>query len=108
MTMTNDTTLKTSKDVVRIYVTGDWDGLPDLRDAFAAHPEVGLVGGSSQVSEAVPTLPGGHLQVVLHAPPASTLPVNELAAIREHTRAPVILLASNRSEERRVGKECRS
>ena len=24
MTMTNDTAVKTSKDVVRIYVTGDW------------------------------------------------------------------------------------
>src|ERR1043166_1693772 len=99
MTMTNDTTLKTSKDVVRIYVTGDCDGLPDLRDAFAAHPEVELVGLSSQVSEAAPTLTGGHLQVVLHASRASTLPVNELAAIREHTRAPVILLASNGSPE---------
>jgi pilus assembly protein CpaE len=99
MTMTNDTALKTSKDVVRIYVTGDCDGLPDLRDAFAAHPEVELVGWSSQVAEAAPTLTGGHLQVVLHATRAATLPVNEMAAIREHTRAPVILLASNGSPE---------
>src|SRR5919199_6137884 len=99
MTMTNDTTVKTSKDVVRIYVTGDCDGLPDLRDAFAAHPEVELVGWSAQVAEAAPTLTGGHLQVVLHASRAATLPVNELAAIREHTRAPVILLASNGSPE---------
>src|SRR5262249_44248100 len=97
MTMTNDTAVKTSKDVVRIYVTGDCDGLPDLRDSFAAHPEVELVGWSAQVAEAAPTLTGGHLQVVLHASRAATLPVNELAAIREHTRAPVILLASNGS-----------
>jgi len=100
--MTNATTengLKTSKELVRIYVTGDCDGLPDMRDAFAAHPEVELVGWSAQVAEAAPTLTGGHLGVVLHATRAATLPVNELAAIREHTRAPVILLASNGSPE---------
>src|SRR5205807_1616751 len=63
------------------------------------HPEVELVGSAAQVSEAAPTLTGGHLQVVLHATRAATLPVNELAAIREHTRAPVVLLASNGSPE---------
>ena len=46
-----------------------------------------------------PALTGGHLQVVLHATRASSLPVNELAAIREYTRAPVILLASERLAE---------
>ena len=29
-----------SRSPHRIYVTGDCDGLPDLRDALAAHPEV--------------------------------------------------------------------
>src|ERR1044072_416967 len=51
-----------SKSPNRIYVTGDCDGLPDLR-----------------------------------APRAASLRVNERAAIREHTRAPLILLASNGS-----------
>jgi hypothetical protein len=82
-----------SRSPHRIYVTGDCDGLPDLRDALAAHPEVELVGSAAQVTEAAPTLTGGHLQVVLHATRAATLPVNELAAIREYTRAPLILLA---------------
>src|SRR6187401_1872565 len=86
-----------TKSPNRIYVTGDCDGLPDLRDALAAHPEVELIGSAAQVAEAAPTLTGGHLQVVLHATRSSTLPVNELAAIREHTRAPLILLASNGS-----------
>src|SRR5580765_5530953 len=81
----------------RIYITGDCDGLPDLREALGAHPEVELVGSANQVMEAAPTLTGGHLNVVLHATRAATLPVNELAAIREHTRAPLILLASNGS-----------
>jgi pilus assembly protein CpaE len=87
----------TRRDHARVFVTGDCDGLPDLRDALANHPEVELVGSASQVSEAAPTLTGGHLQVVLHATRSSTLPVNEVAALREHTRAPIVLLASNGS-----------
>jgi pilus assembly protein CpaE len=87
----------TRRDQARVFVTGDCDGLPDLRDALANHPEVELVGSASQVSEAAPTLTGGHLQVVLHATRSSTLPVNEVAALREHTRAPIVLLASNGS-----------
>ena len=86
-----------TKSPNRIYVTGDCDGLPDLREALGAHPEVELVGSATQVAEAAATLTGGHLNVVLHATRASSLPVNELAAIREHTRAPLILLASNGS-----------
>src|SRR6187551_2633214 len=86
-----------SKSPNRIYVTGDCDGLPDLRDALAAHPEVELVGSATTVAEAAATLTGGHLNVVLHATRAGSLPVNEIAAIREHTRAPIVLLASNGS-----------
>jgi pilus assembly protein CpaE len=87
----------TTRERARVYVTGECDGLPDLREALAAHPEVELVGAAGQVAEAAPTLTGGHLQVVLHATRSATLPVNEIAAIREHTRAPLILLASNGS-----------
>ena len=98
MTMTNDTAVKTSKDIVRIYVTGDCDGLPDLRDAFAAHPEVELVGWSAQVAEAAPTLTGGHLQVVLHASRAATLPVNELAAFPYEHASHVQVQAKDEAE----------
>src|SRR3954451_18156932 len=86
-----------TKSPNRIYVTGDCDGLPDLREALGAHPEVERVGSATQVTEAAATLTGGPLNVALHATRAATLPVNELAAIREHTRAPLILLASNGS-----------
>ena len=87
----------TTRERARIFLTGDCDGLPDLRDALAAHPEVDLIGSAAQVAEAASTLTGGHLQVVLHATRSTTLPVNEIAAIREHTRAPLVLLASNGS-----------
>jgi pilus assembly protein CpaE len=86
-----------SRERARIYVTGDCDGLPDLRESLSNHPEVELVGSAPQVAEAAPALTGGHLQVVLHATRSSALPVNEIAALREHTRAPIVLLASNGS-----------
>jgi pilus assembly protein CpaE len=87
----------TSRDSVRAFVTGACDGLPDLREALGKHPEVDLVGWSDNVLEGASTLTGGHLQVVLHATRSATLPANDVAAIREYTRCPVILLASGGS-----------
>ena len=37
-----------TRERARIFVTGDCDGLPDLRDALANHPEVELVGSSER------------------------------------------------------------
>src|ERR687891_517168 len=91
--MSVDATVGT-REQVRIFVTGSCDGLDQLRDALERHGEVELVGASSTVMESAPTLTGGHLQVVLHGTRSSTLPVDEIASIREHTRAPIILLAS--------------
>src|ERR687892_276780 len=91
--MSVDTTVGT-REQVRIFVTGSCDGLDQLRDALERHGEVELVGASSTVMESAPTLTGGHLQVVLHGTRSSTLPADEIASIREHTRAPIILLAS--------------
>jgi pilus assembly protein CpaE len=87
----------TSYDSVRVFVTGACDGLPDLREALGKHPEIDLVGWSDNVLEGASTLTGGHLQVVLHATRSATLPANDVAAIREHSRAPIILLASGGS-----------
>jgi pilus assembly protein CpaE len=80
--------------MIRIYITGSCDGLDTLRHALAEHPELELVGWSDQVAEAAGALTGGHLQCVLHATRSSTLPEYELAAIREHTQAPVVILTS--------------
>src|SRR5919201_4269820 len=87
----------TTRDRVRVFVTGACDGLPDLREALGKHSEVDLVGWSDTVMEGASTLTGGHLQVVLHATRSATLPADEIAAIREHTRAPVIVLSSGGS-----------
>ena len=83
-----------TRERVRIYFTGSCDGLDTLRAGLGEHPELDVVGWSENVSEAAPVLTGGHLQVVLHATRASRLPELELAQIREHSQAPIIVLAS--------------
>ena len=83
-----------TREKVRVFVTGSCDGLAELREALGRHSEVEMVGWSEGVRESAATLTGGHLQVVLHGTRSSGLPDDELAAIREHTQAPIILLAS--------------
>ena len=84
-------------DSIRIYVTGSCDGLDGLREALASHPELDFVGWSDHVAEAAPALAGGHLQVVVHATRSASFPAGEVAAIREHTRSPIVILASGES-----------
>jgi pilus assembly protein CpaE len=79
---------------VRVYFTGTCEGLDKLREALSNHPELEVVGASEQVSQASSVLAGGHLGCVLHATNSPSLPAAELAAIREQTPAPVIVLAS--------------
>jgi len=86
-----------SKERVRIYVTGTCDGLDRLRDGLANHPELDFVGWSEHVAEATAALAGGHLQVIVHATREPELPVADLAAIREQTRSPIVMLASGES-----------
>ncbi len=82
-------------ETTRIFVTGTCDGLQPLLEALAENEELELLGSSEHIAAAAPVLAGGHLQVVLHATRSSVLPINELAAIRELTRAPVILICSS-------------
>ena len=84
---------------IRIYITGSCDGLDTLKAALADHPDIDLVGWSDQVGEAAPALTGGHLQCVLHATRASTLPSDEIAQMREHTQAPIVIVASGEAQE---------
>ncbi|HSL65134.1 MAG TPA: AAA family ATPase [Gaiellaceae bacterium] len=82
------------RDRVRVFVSGSCEGLDGLRAALEAHDEVELVGYAEQVRDGAGALAGGHLHVVVHGTRGESLPTNELAAIREYTRAPVILVAS--------------
>ena len=82
------------RPVIRIYMTGTCDGAETLCNALSSQSDVELVGASESIADAAGALAGGHLQVVLHATRASSLPADELASIREHTRAPIVLVAS--------------
>jgi pilus assembly protein CpaE len=88
-----------NKDTIRIYVTGSCEGLDRLREAFSAHPDLDFVGWSDHVSEAATALAGGHLQVVVHATRSTSFPAGEVAAIREHTRSPIVIIASGESSQ---------
>jgi pilus assembly protein CpaE len=83
-----------TRQKARIFVTGSCDGLDQLRGALERHGEIEFVGTSIGVAESAGVLTGGHLEVFLHGTRSSTLPADEIASIREHTRAPIILLAS--------------
>ena len=82
------------KQRLRIYVTGSCDGLGDVLQALEAHDELELVGSADGIQEAASALAGGHLDAILHATRGPMYPGEELAAVREYTRAPVIVLAS--------------
>jgi pilus assembly protein CpaE len=82
------------RDRVRVFITGACEGLPQLREALQHHREIDLVGYAEEVRDGAGALTGGHLGAVLHATRGGSLPGDELAAIREHTRAPILLLAS--------------
>jgi pilus assembly protein CpaE len=91
--MSSETPVAT-REKTRIFVSGSCDGLDQLRDALERHTELELVGTSVSVSDSAGVLTGGHLEVILHGTRSSTLPADEIALIREHTRTPIILLAS--------------
>jgi pilus assembly protein CpaE len=78
----------------RIYFTGDCEGLAELREALAAHSELDVIGWSEHVAQATGVLAGGHLDCILHGTRHETFPATEVAAIREQTRAPVVLVAA--------------
>src|SRR3954453_17261208 len=82
---------------VRLYATGSCEGFEKLRDSLASHPEIEMVGSSTDVAGGAAALAGGPLDAILHATRSTTFPAEELNAIREHTRAPVLLIASSGS-----------
>jgi pilus assembly protein CpaE len=85
------------REKTRVFITGSCEGLTELTDALGRHNEVELVGQSDHVRNGGGPLAGGHLQAVLHATRSSALPADEIAAIREYTQAPIVLLASGES-----------
>src|SRR5919202_5026805 len=79
---------------IRVFFTGNCEVFDALRDSLDQHPEIEVVGATEQVAQAVGALAGGHLDCVLHATGSAAFPATEVAAIREQTRAPRVLVAS--------------
>jgi pilus assembly protein CpaE len=79
---------------IRIYLLGSCDGFDSLREQLATHHELEFVGESDHVGQAASVLAGGHLGCILFATREATFPATEIAALREHTRAPLIMIAS--------------
>jgi pilus assembly protein CpaE len=79
---------------LRIYITGSSEGLAEIVDALRIHGGIELVGMTEDVPEAASALTGGHLDAVIHATRGAEFPRDAYSAIREYTRAPVILLCS--------------
>jgi pilus assembly protein CpaE len=79
---------------LRVYITGSCEGLAEIVDALQIHGGIEVVGITEDVPEAASALTGGHLDAVIHATRGSEFPKDAYAAIREYTRAPVILLCA--------------
>jgi pilus assembly protein CpaE len=79
---------------IRIYCTGDCDGFDALQHSLGELEEIDLVGASEHVANAASVLTGGHIDCVLHATSDGVFPAGEVAAIREQTRSPLLLVAS--------------
>ncbi|MHB8642637.1 MAG: AAA family ATPase [Gaiellaceae bacterium] len=79
---------------IRIYCTGECDGFTALRSSLEELADIAVVGQAEHVAVAASVLTGGHIDCVLHATNSGVFPSTEVAAIREQTRAPVILVAS--------------
>jgi pilus assembly protein CpaE len=87
-------TIDQTKPQTRLYFTGDCDGFVGLRGSLADHPELEVIGFSEHVAQATGVLAGGHLECILHGTRSESFPAAEIAAIREQTRAPIIVVAS--------------
>jgi len=68
------------RELIRVFVCGSCDGSAALVEGLADEPGLDLVGVSPTAKEASGALAGG-----------------ELAVVREHTRAPIVVLASGES-----------
>jgi pilus assembly protein CpaE len=82
------------KSKIRVFAIGSCDGFSEILRALESHEDVELVGARETVAEGASALSGGHLEAVLLAARGSVLPTDELAAMREYTRAPIIMVCA--------------
>jgi pilus assembly protein CpaE len=80
-----------------VCVIGSSDGLTELLDSLRNHEEIEVVHTSAFLADSTAALESGGVEAVLYVTHAGPGWLDEVAAIREHTSAPVVLLSSNGS-----------
>ncbi len=80
---------------IKVFITGAANGLAEVREGLAEHPEVELVGTAADPGKAGTKLAESGAQVILHGSTASDhVPSAEIEAIRAITAAPIVLVTS--------------
>jgi pilus assembly protein CpaE len=80
---------------IKVFITGAANGLAEVREGLADHPEVELVGTAADPAKAGTKLAESGAQVILHGSTASDhVPAGEIEAIRGVTAAPIVLVTS--------------
>ena len=78
-----------------MFITGAANGLAEVREGLADHPDVELVGTAADPSKAGAKLAESAAQVVLHGTSATDhVPTAEIESIRSVTAAPIVLVTS--------------
>jgi pilus assembly protein CpaE len=84
-----------STSPIKVFITGAANGLAEVREGLADHPEVELVGTAADPAKAGTKLAESGAQVILHGTTATEhVPTPEIEAIRGVTAAPIVLVTS--------------
>jgi pilus assembly protein CpaE len=80
---------------IKVFITGAANGLAEVREGLADHPEVELVGTAADPGKAGTKLAESGAQVILHGTTATDhVPTAEIESIRGVTAAPIVLVTS--------------
>jgi pilus assembly protein CpaE len=84
-----------SASPIKVFITGAANGLAEVREGLADHPDVELVGTAADPAKAGTKLAESGAQVILHGTTQTDhVPANEIEAIRGVTAAPIVLVTS--------------
>jgi len=80
-----------------VAIIGSAEGLTDLLGALRQHSDVEVLHASTFLADSAAVLEGGSVEAVLYVTNAGPGWLDDLAAIREHTSTPIVVLSSNQS-----------
>jgi pilus assembly protein CpaE len=80
-----------------VCIIGSAEGLTDLLASLRQHSDVEVLHASTFLADSVKVLESGGVEAILYLTHAGPGWLDDLAAIREHTSAPIVVLSSNQS-----------